>query len=142
MVRYAVDASVIVAALLGWHEKHRSALRWTERALGSDLVVPFHALVEAYAVMTRLPAPHRVGPADACDLLRSTFMHAGRVAIVDERRIWSWLDEVSAGGTAGGRTYDALVAECARNAGATHLATFNRRDFEAVGAGIEIIEPE
>ena len=38
-----------------------------------DMVIPAHSLVESYAVMTRLPAPHRVAPADAVQLLRENF---------------------------------------------------------------------
>ena len=59
----AVDTSVIIAALLGWHEAHDPALRALITASdtgGGTLLIPAPALVEAYAVMTRLPAPHEL----------------------------------------------------------------------------------
>jgi predicted nucleic acid-binding protein len=66
----AVDTSVVVAALLGWHEAHEPARRALERGLAAErIVMPAPALLEAYAVMTRLPSPHRIRPADAAALL-------------------------------------------------------------------------
>src|ERR1043166_9312671 len=62
----ALDTSAIIAALLTWHESHELALEalvGSMAARGSRLVVPGPALVEAYAVMTRLPAPRRLPPA-------------------------------------------------------------------------------
>ena len=60
----AVDSSVLVAALLGWHEHHVAAFRVLDAVLAADddLVLPVHALIETYAVLTRLPAPHRLSP--------------------------------------------------------------------------------
>jgi hypothetical protein len=41
----------------------------------------------------------------------------------------------------GGRTYDALIGECARQAKAEALLTFNRRHFEPPPHGVIVIEP-
>ena len=43
------------------------------------LAVAAHALVETYAVLTRLPAPHRLAPADAWTLIDTNFARASRV---------------------------------------------------------------
>src|SRR6266496_3062792 len=85
----AVDSSVIVAALLAWHQKHQPAARALERALGSKsgLVIPSHALFESYAVMTRLPAPHRLAPVDAVQLLQNNFGTVRR-ATFSSRSVW------------------------------------------------------
>lgn len=42
-----------------------------------------HALAEAYAVLTRLPAPHRLAPADALAVLEGSFLEVARVVALD-----------------------------------------------------------
>ena len=56
----ALDASVIVAALLAAHEHHGPAATELGALLAEpgDVILPLQALVEAYSVMTRLPSPH------------------------------------------------------------------------------------
>ena len=72
----ALDTSCLIAAVCGWHEQHRVAAAEIGRRLdrGERLSVAAHALTEAYAVLTRLPAPHRLSPADAWELLRANFL--------------------------------------------------------------------
>ena len=73
---FAADTSVIVASLLTWHEHHAPSRRALETAMDdAPLVIPVPALVESYAVLTRLPAPHRLSPRDAHVLLRENFAH-------------------------------------------------------------------
>jgi toxin FitB len=141
--REAVDTSVVVAALLGWHEDHEVARIALERSLVAErLVLPAPVLVEAYAVMTRLPSPHRLSPADAAALLRETFAGAIPVAL-DGSKVWQLIDDLESGQVAGGRSYDGHILACARKAGATRLLTFSDRDFLALGdATIEIVRPE
>ena len=42
---------------------------------------------------------------------------------------------------AGGRTYDVVIAECARKDRTETLLTFNRRHFDPPPAGVSVIEP-
>lgn len=141
----ALDTSVIVAALLGWHEAHEPALRAlvaAEASRGKRLLVPAPALVEAYAVMTRLPAPHRLAPADALDLLAGSFEHKADVVSLGETETWRFLHEAAGQGVAGGRAYDALILRCALKGGAARLLTLDRRDFERLElVGIELVVP-
>ncbi len=76
MTRFLPDTSCIVAALCGWHEHHERAARELGRRLdsGEALVVAAPALVETYAVLTRLPSPHRLSPADSQALLEANFL--------------------------------------------------------------------
>jgi predicted nucleic acid-binding protein len=59
----AVDSSVLIAALVAWHEHHEPAAR-NIRTLLQDrtLLLPQHAIIETYSVLTRLPSPHRIAP--------------------------------------------------------------------------------
>jgi predicted nucleic acid-binding protein len=141
--REAVDTSVVVAALLGWHENHEAARRALQRGLAAEcLVLPAPSLMEAYAVMTRLPAPHRLSPEDAAALLKDTFAEVSMVAL-DPGEVWQLLSDLEAAKVAGGRTYDAHILACARKARAQRLLTLNERDFLALGEReIEIVRPE
>jgi predicted nucleic acid-binding protein len=76
----AVDASVVVAALLTWHEAHEPAFAALATAVEEGgFVLPISALIECYAVLTRLPAAHRLRPSDAAGLLESALREGGRV---------------------------------------------------------------
>lgn len=138
----AVDTSVLVAALLTWHERHDAAARALARAMDSSegFVIPVHVLVECYAVLTRLPPPHRLSPADAASLLDANFREA-RLASFPSRSVWPLLARLSDKEIAGGATYDAMILDTARTAGATALLTLNSRDFERVDAAIRVFEP-
>ena len=91
----AVDATVLVAAVVAWHERHEAAAQSIDNALGrKSLVIPAPALTDAYAILTRLPAQHRLQHAEAFHLLRSNFATA-RVAGPRTRDTWSLLRRLS-----------------------------------------------
>ena len=143
MNREAVDTSVVVAALLSWHEGHEAARKALERCLTAErLVLPAPTLLEAYAVMTRLPSPHRLSPTDAAALLRDTFAGGNTVAL-DSGEVWQLVENLETNQVSGGRSYDGHILACARKAGARRLLTLNERDFLALGdTAIEIVRPE
>jgi predicted nucleic acid-binding protein len=138
----AADATVLVAAIVGWHERHRPAIAAVEAALArKSLVIPAPALVESYAILTRLPAQHRLTHADAFHLLRSSFSPA-RIAAAKTRDAWSALRRWSVAGIGGSDAFDANVVAIAKEAGAKTLLTFRRMELERLTiSGIEIVEP-
>jgi len=138
----AADASVLVAAVVSWHERHRAAAGAIENALARKaLVLPSTALVDAYAILTRLPAQHRLAHADAFHLLRSSFGTA-RMAGPRTRDAWSMLRRFSVAPIGGSDAYDAQLLEIAKDAGAKTLLTFRRAELERLAVpGIEIVEP-
>jgi predicted nucleic acid-binding protein len=139
----ALDTSCLIAAVCGWHEQHRVAVTEIERRLdrGERLSVAAHALSEAYAVLTRLPAPHRLAPSDAWELLRANFTNGVLVVELSARQHVEVLRRLAKEGVSGGRTYDAVIAECAVRAGAIALLTFNRRHFEPAPNDLAIVVP-
>ena len=141
--RFAADTSVIVASLLTWHEHHAASGRALEAAMDdAPVVIPAPALVEAYAVMTRLPAPHRLSPRDAHALLEQNFAGSARVEGLTGDECWAMLASLAADAIAGGRTYDAQILAAAVKCQATVLLTLNVQDFAALAhEDIEIRSP-
>src|SRR5438045_3824977 len=110
-VRFAIDTNCIVAAVCDWHGHHRAAAAEIERRLdrGEQMTVAAHALVEAYSVLTRFPAPHRLTPTDAWTVLHASFCEAGGGIALTAPQHVRFLDRLASTGIAGGRTYDALI---------------------------------
>lgn len=145
-VSTAIDASVLVAGLLPWHEHHgpaRSALRallQTETARAKP-ILPAHALLEAYSVMTRLPAPFRVPPAKAFALLAELTRGRVTLARLSAEDAWTLLDRLAKADIRGGAVYDASIADAAHRAGAQRILTLNFRHFARVAPeGVEILD--
>ncbi|HET9421073.1 MAG TPA: type II toxin-antitoxin system VapC family toxin [Nocardioides sp.] len=113
------DTSVLVPALLAWHPDHEAC----RSALRSVRDVPAHVLVECYSVITRLPAPHRVSPADAGAVLEALPLKP--VALPAARHV-TLVPECSRLGIRGGAVYDALVARTAAHH-SLELVTRDRR---------------
>ena len=128
----ALDASVIVPGLLSWHAQHEAASAKLVALLQRSVKVllPLHSLVEAYAVMTRLPPPHRLSPKDALAILEGSFGKRSILVGLDGEEGWDLIRDLGQRSIAGGTTYDGLIAACARKGGARRLLTFNRRHFE------------
>jgi predicted nucleic acid-binding protein len=143
MVTFALDTSCMVAAVCTWHEHHLAAVAEIERRFdaGARLAIAAHALVEAYAVLTRLPAPHRLAPADAWALINANFVEPASIVALSGPVHVTLLRGLAAQGIAGGRSYDAVIGACARQAKAEALLTFNRRHFDPPPEGVSVIEP-
>jgi predicted nucleic acid-binding protein len=141
-VLVAADATVTVAAVVAWHERHRAAAAAIETALArKSLVLPAPVLIESYAILTLLPAQHRLVHADAFHLLRSSFGTA-RIAGARTRDSWSLLRQWSVDAIGGSAAYDALLVAIATEAGAKRLLTFRKAELEPVaGTAIELVEP-
>ena len=123
----------MLAAMCDWHKDHVAALAELDRRLdaGEQLRVAAPALVEAYAMLTRLPAPHRVTASAAQALMRANFLNGARQLVaLDSGQYHGLLDRAPALGVLGGTTYDMVIAQCARTAKVEVLLTFNARHFE------------
>jgi len=136
----AVDANVVIASLLNWHEFYDRAAAALEHLDGETLLLPQPVLFEAYSVMTRFPSPQRVLPAVALDMLAVSFGDV-RIVAMPAQRTWDLLQRSVAEGITGGRIYDAVIANIAIEAGARELLTFNARHFETFADRITIRVP-
>lgn len=131
----AVDSSVVMVAFNEGHASSDAAVA----IINGDCVLPAHAAIESYSVLTRSPEPLRMPPAAVVDMLRSAF--DDRIVQLGKREILPFLDRMAQAGLPGGAVYDALIAETARRNGAT-LVTRDRRaaaTYAAVGVEVEYL---
>ena len=144
MPSFLPDTSCMIAAMCGWHEHHARVLTHIERRLErkEEMIGAAPALVEAYAVLTRLPAPHRLSGENALALLEENFMGSRKIVVLDARGYRALLSSAPTDGVRGGRTYYAVILACARRAGVDVLLTLNEGDFVGLADGeLEIVVP-
>lgn len=143
MARYVCDTNCLVATIGPWHEHHERTRSELERRADArqELYLAAHSIVEAYAVLTRLPSRHRLKSSDALSLLESNWSETPLVHLTG-REIWKALDRGKTHGVVGGRTYDLLLAMAALKANASTLLTWNVRHFESFQDDIEVITPK
>jgi len=125
---FTCDTSVLVPALVSWHESHAAA----RSALVDVTAVPAHVLLETYSVLTRLPAPQRLSPRIAADAVAALPWPA---LSLSARNRGALVSELGDHGISGGGVYDALIAATAREHGLTLLSRDRRarRVYEAMG---------
>ena len=105
------------------------------------MAIAAHAIAETYAVLTRLPASHRLAPADAWTLVRTNFVDNAALVTLDGPAHVTVLAQLAGAGIGGGRTYDGLIAACAGASHARALLTFNSRHFDPPPDAVTIVEP-
>ncbi len=130
------DTNCLVALLSPRHEHHDRVFQEIERRLdaGETMAVAVHTLVETYAVLTRLPAPHRLSAADCRTLIEANFSDdTAAIVALPATEYCRLIHDAPERGIAGGRVYDAVIAACARTAQAATLLTLNERHFTALG---------
>jgi predicted nucleic acid-binding protein len=141
-VTIGVDTSVIIAAVHANHPVHISSARWLDPAFDAhDVVVAHHSLLEAYAVLTRLPAQYRAAPAEAEIVLRETVEGHARIAPFAAESMWDIIARLTAVPAAGGAAYDAFIIRLLSEAGADVIATYNVDDFRRLSPSVRISDP-
>lgn len=131
----AVDSSVAIAAFGDWHRLNATA----RRVLDAGAVLPAHALLETYSVLTGFPPPHRGAPQIVAAWIGDRFSTV--LPSPDPDALRSLVADLSAAGRSGGSTYDALIALTARVAGASLVTADHRaqRTYELVGVAVRLL---
>jgi predicted nucleic acid-binding protein len=102
----------------------------------------WHCCLEFYSVSTRLPPEFRLSPVDATRLLQEEVLDRMNVHDLPAADRQSLIAAAAQDGTAGGRIYDAHIAEVARAARAEIVVTDNRRHFlAALRHGLRVETP-
>ena len=140
-----LDTSVLLAGLVDFGPQSapaQNALHAVAEKTVPSACTAWHCCLEFFSVATRLPAEYRLTPADASQLLHEEVF--ARLAIHDlpagDRT--TLLKTAVQDVIAGGRIYDAHIAEVARRAGASVVVTDNRRHFlAALRHGLRVETP-
>lgn len=128
----AVDTSVVVAAFASWHDHHSEAIR----IVAAKPELPGPVALEAYAVLTRLPPPHRAEGPIVRDFLVRAFRRT--LLVLDAGGASRLVAQLVELGIVGGASYDAVIALIARQHGC-ELATLDHRalqTYERVGVSV------
>lgn len=137
-----VDTSVVVAAVHANHPLHLASARWLDAAVDAhDVVVAHHSILEAYSVLTRLPAPYRISPSEAETVLLETVEENARIAPFTAQAMWEFISGFVAVPAAGGAAYDAFIIRLLGEAGADAIATYNVDDFRRLAPSMRIADP-
>jgi predicted nucleic acid-binding protein len=142
MSRILLDTSCLVATVLAWHEHHGVTVEELRRRSrrGETWVVAAHSLVEAYSVLTRLPANRRLAAGEALAVLRANWSETETISLNSQEH-WAFLQTASDSRIMGGQAYDALLAACARKAGVHVLLTWNEAHFARWAGPFEVRRP-
>lgn len=127
-----LDTSVLLAGLIDFGPQSAPAQSLMHAVAEKQIksaTTAFHCCLEFFSVATRLPPEYRITPADAVTLLeQEVFARMGVHDLPATDRL-PMLRATARDGIAGGRVYDAHIADIARAAGATVVVTDNRRHF-------------
>ena len=141
-----LDTSVLVAGLVDFGPQSapaQSLLHAVAERQVSNAGTAWHCCLEFFSVSTRLPPEFRLTPLDAAHLLEQEIF--GRMTVHDlppAERV-NTIKVAARDGHAGGRIYDAHIAEVARASGAAVVVTDNRRHFiAALRHGIRVETPD
>ena len=133
----------MIAAVCSWHEHHEAAANEIESRLAAraKMIIAAPALIEGYAVLTRLPPPHRLSPQTALTLLDGNFLKWGTVIALNAKSYHALLLAAAKINLSGGRAYDAVTGACAELARVSTVLTFNSSDFSALGHSYDVVVP-
>ena len=131
-----VDTSVIVRVTTTTDVAERARL---QQVIAECPAAITHVLTEAYSTLTRLPQPFRLSPKSCLAFLSAAF-HAPplAVSVSGQLRIMELLAE---NGVTGGAIYDCLIAETAREHGATLVSLDQRalRNYSLVAGDHQLL---
>jgi predicted nucleic acid-binding protein len=133
----APDSSVVIAALVPWHEAHdraRAALLEGENGL------PAHVAIETISALSRMPRGRRIAPAVVLEALQNAFPRTWLALDADGQR--DALRRAVAAGVRGGALYDALIAATAAAHDAEVLSADRRalETYRAMGVDVRLVD--
>lgn len=127
-----LDTSVLLAGLVEMGDASLAADRILDAVASGAVRRPqtaWHCCLEFYSVATRLPAGLRLEPELARRLVDEEILRRFEVHDLPSDARSRFIGAAASDRVAGGRIYDAHIAEIARLAGATVVVTDNPRHF-------------
>jgi predicted nucleic acid-binding protein len=135
-VTFAFDTSVLVPGLVGAHPLHERSRRWLAAARSGAItgIMSWHAVAEAWSVLTRLPLEPAISGEAAQRLLES--VRAFITPVEPDASVYTRAIALCAArGFRSGAVFDAIHLATAEVQGADAILTWNRYDFERLTSG-------
>ena len=143
-MRVFFDTTVLLGGYIDFGESSIHAQQVLDAVVEgkiADARTAWHCCLEFYAVSTRLPAGYRLSPQQVSLLLNEIIATFEIEQLPADARV-SFLKTAVGERVAGGRIYDAHIAEIARGTGAGIVVTDNRRHFTSLMKdGIRVLSP-
>jgi predicted nucleic acid-binding protein len=143
-LKVGVDTSCLVPLISSWHDHHEPTIRALEefKRRKYRLITATHAVAECFAVLTRLPDRIRITPREAYERLTENLSQNFAVVGLDPDACWLAMRTISGRDLGGGLIYDALIAHCCAQAGASILLTWDVQNFVRVApSGLAVRDP-
>jgi predicted nucleic acid-binding protein len=141
-----LDTSVLLAGLIEFGPQSRPAQQTLDLVAARPAIkgaTAWHCCLEFYSVATRLPAEFRLAPAEALRLVEEEILERCSVHDLPNAQRRPFLTAAAADAIAGGRIYDAHIADVARAADSDVVVTDNRRHFlAALRHGLRVETPD
>jgi predicted nucleic acid-binding protein len=134
-VKYFFDTSVLVSVALMGHPDHAPSLAAYLKANTRNACCAAHSLAEVYATVTRLPGDQRMSADDALLFLDDVRSRLAIVAL-EAQGYHAALASAAAANIVGRTIYDMLLAQCALQARAEIIYTWDVADFSRLGPQI------
>ena len=127
----------MIAAVCAWHEHHTDAADEITRRLRAEepMFIAAPAMVESFAVLTRLPLRIAWHQPPHWPSSRGSFLRQARIIALDGRSYRTLVHRLAETQITGGRVYDGVIAECALRERDMALLTFNEHESRPFLAG-------
>lgn len=129
------DTSVLVAAFLGDHPRHKASARVFADAGKKHSSCGVHTLAELYSTLTSLPLKPMIAPEQAILFLGDVRSRLSLIAL-DEAEYFATIERIAGKRISGGHIYDALLLQCAAKAKADIIYTWNLKHFQQLAPDI------
>lgn len=125
------DSSVLIAAFVESHPKHKSALSFLMKAKNKEfeLFVSAHTILEIYSILTSAPFKPKISTVIAKKLIENNIKALARIIYLSDKDYFNIVDKMCDLGFKGGIVYDAIIVECALNSKVDEILTLNPKDF-------------
>lgn len=125
------DSSVLIAAFVEAHPKHKSALSALIKAKNKEfeLFVSAHTILEIYSVLTSAPFKPKITSEIAKQLIKNNIKPFAKIVYLSDKDYFTIVDKMSSSGLVGGIAYDAIIIKCALNSKVDKILTLNSKDF-------------
>ena len=140
-----LDTSVLLAGLIDFGPQSapaQSLLHAVVLKRAGEPATAWHCCLEFFSVATRLSPEFRISPPDAALLIENEVFARMTVHGLPAQHRLPMLKAAARDAVAGGRIYDAHIADIARVSGAAVVITDNRRHFvSALRYGMRVETP-